>query len=61
MMDKATLLRRLSFLDEEVGYDYIMDEYHTNEFSEYVANFGGDVIKYRVYGDKKDEMRVYCK
>ena len=61
MTDKATICRRRSFLDEEVGYDYIMEEYHQNDFSEFVTKMGGDVITYRVYGDKKDEMKVYCR
>lgn len=59
MMDKATQLRRKAYLDEHSGYDTILDEYHMPQFSEYVIRTGGDVNTVRVYGDKKDEMKMY--
>ena len=61
MKDQATILRRQSFLDEEVGFDYIVDQRDYNEFSEYIVSIGGDSRILRVYGDKRDEMKVYCR
>jgi len=43
---------RRDHLDEHIGFDYILREAHTSDFSEFVIDIGGDVLTYRVYGNK---------
>lgn len=52
---------RRKFLDENVGYDYIMETRELGDCTEFITSMGGDVARYRVYGDKPDEFKVYCK
>lgn len=50
---------RRTYLFDMRGFDFIMDEYEGNEFSEFVVSIGGDVETYRVYGN--DKFEIYCK
>ena len=58
-IDAKLLKKRYEALEDEVGFDYILREYHDHEMSEYVISIGGDVLTYRVYGT--DEMKVYAR
>ena len=58
-IDAKLLKKRYEALENEVGFDYILQEYHDREMSEYVISIGGDVLTYRVYGT--DEMKVYAR
>ena len=41
--------KRFEYLDEYMGFDYVIDEYHTRDMSEFVVSRGGDVCTFRVY------------
>ena len=41
---------RLSYLEENLGFDYVIEEHEAGDFTEYVVSMGGDTLKYRVYG-----------
>ena len=49
---------RRDYLDEYLGFDYILDEYHDSRMSEFVVSCGGDVNTYRVYGNTKEDFRI---
>ena len=57
----AYIKERFKFLDETVGFDYILREDQGSDFTEYVTSMGGDVSTYRVYGKTKEEFAVYGK
>jgi len=59
--ESPTTKARHKFLDENVGYDYILETRDGGEFTEFVTSMGGDVTVYRVYGDKQGEFKVYCR
>lgn len=52
---------RMKFLTDTVGIDRIIEQYHDAEMSEFIAVTGGDVIKYRVYGDSPETFFAVCK
>lgn len=51
--------KRREYLNEMVGYDYILDEFDAGEFSEFTISIGGDVIQYRVYGQTDFQCYVH--
>ena len=51
---------RQQFLDEEIGFDYIIEQHETREFTQFVVSTGGDVNTYRVYGEP-GSYKVYAK
>lgn len=61
MMDGNLIMLRKKFFRENNGYDYILQEYHDSEMSEFVASQGGDVNTFRVYGKKADEFYIVCR
>lgn len=38
-------------LDDEIGYDYIIEAHQSPDFYDFIVSIGGDAIKYRVYKD----------
>lgn len=38
-------------LDEEIGYDYIIEAHETPDFYEFIVSMGGDILRFRVYND----------
>ena len=59
MNDLANARRK--YLDKYVGFDYILDEYHDRDYSEFITSMGGDVSRNRVYGSSMADFRVYEK
>lgn len=51
---------RQQFLDQEIGYDYIVETYEGGEFTQFVVSTGGDINTYRVYGTPGN-YKVYAK
>ena len=57
MKEKANA--RFNYLDDYLGIDYVIDEYHTSDMSEFVVSRGGDVCTYRVYDRPNGEFSLY--
>lgn len=53
--------QRRAYMLENLGFDYILDEYNAPNFYEMVISIGGDVCRYRCYGESKDDFSIYCK
>lgn len=51
---------RFNFLDDRIGFDYLIERHDTKEFSEFVVSMGGDTCRYRVYGTN-GSYSVYAK
>lgn len=51
---------RLQFLDEQVGFDYVIEQHEGRDFTQFVISVGGDVCRYRVYG-QPGNYSVYAK
>ena len=51
---------RFDYLSDNIGFDYIVEQHETRDFTEYVISIGGDVKKYRVYG-KDGQFRLVAK
>ena len=49
-MSISTLIKqdRLNYLLNHTGIEKIIDEYHDEDFSEYIGTIGGDAVCYRV-------------
>ena len=59
MMSKNSLINeRIRFLDENVGFDYILEINDGNRFTEVVTKMGGDVITHRIYGDNPNNFMI---
>lgn len=58
MKGNKLINERIKFLDDNVGFDYILEINDCNEFTEVVSKMGGDVITHRVYGNKPDNFRI---
>ena len=57
-------MTRLEFLDENTGFDRVIESYATREFTEFIVSCGGDVVTYRVYGPergKEEDFTICCK
>lgn len=51
---------RMDFLEEQVGFDYVMEQREGRDFTEFVISMGGDVLAYRVYG-QQGSYEVYAR
>lgn len=51
---------RADFLEEQVGFDYIVEQHDGRDFTEFVISMGGDVLTYRVYG-QQGSYSVYAR
>ena len=49
---KARATKALDYMD------YVLDEYHSSDFSEFAGRRGGDTITVRVYGKRDDDFMV---
>lgn len=56
----ASTQTREQFLEQEVGFDYIVERREARDFTEFVTATGGDVCTYRVYGTA-GAYKVYSK
>ena len=61
MRNDKVAKERKKCLRENIGYDYILEVREEEDFTEYITSTGGDVCRYRVYGDKSDKMMVVAK
>ena len=51
--------QRLAFLEENCGFDYVLETRDVSmDFTEFVVSYGGDVIRYRVYGNSASGFSV---
>lgn len=54
--------RRFAFLCERCGFDYVIETRDVaRDFTEFVVSYGGDVIRYRVYGNSENNFSIYEK
>lgn len=51
---KAPEQTRLQYLDEQIGFDYVVEQSDGRDFTQFVVSTGGDVSTYRVYGNPGD-------
>lgn len=58
---KKIYSERFKWFDEQYEPDQYLDIYHGGDFSEFVISMGGDVSRYRVYGQNPKEFKCYCK
>ena len=59
-MEKIQEARLKWFLDE-IDPDYILETRQDPDFTEFISSMGGDVTRYRVYGDTEADFRCYAK
>lgn len=50
--------KRYDYLSEVTGFDYVLEEYDGRDFTEFITKTGGDVQRYRVYGDNTDNFII---
>lgn len=50
---------RFNYLDEYLGFDYVLREDHFGDMSEFVVSRGGDVCTFRVYDRKDGGFDIY--
>jgi hypothetical protein len=44
--------QRLAYLEENFGFDYVLETRDVSwDFTEFVVSCGGDVLRFRVYGN----------
>ena len=58
---KELELARVSYLDENVGFDYTLEVKTNSEFTEVVSSMGGDVTTHRVYGSCEEDFCITCR
>lgn len=51
--------KRLMFLDDNAGFDYVLESHNAGRFTEFVVRHGGDVLTYRVYGESESDFELY--
>ena len=54
----SVLNERIKYLDENVGFDYILEINEGRDFTEVVSKMGGDVITHRIYGDNPNNFMI---
>ena len=54
-------MSRMEFLEQNVGFDYIIEAHETKRFTEFITSTGGDVVRYRVYGNTDEDYSVTAK
>lgn len=52
-------MSRLEFFKNKYSPSKILDVYECREFTEIVFREGGDVLTFRIYGNERDEFKVY--
>lgn len=57
----ALIMARMKFLTDNFGVGKIIEQHHNVDMSEFVSETGGDVTKYRVYGDSPETFFAVCK
>lgn len=57
---KEPVKTRMQFLEDEIGFDYVLEQHESKDFTQFVISIGGDVRTYRVYGENGD-YKVYAK
>lgn len=53
--------QRRKYILEQQDFDYILDEYDTSDFQEMTVSIGGDVVRYRCYGNAEEGFSIYAK
>lgn len=49
---------RYNYLEENAGFDYVLEENEGRNFTEFVVKYGGDVFTYRVYGNNPKDFMI---
>lgn len=57
-MKKEVLDARYTYMETEVGYDFIVDIVDTKWYSDYIVSMGGDVVTFRVAGSNTDDFII---
>ena len=53
--------QRRKHILEQQDFDYILDEYDAPDFKEVTVSVGGDVVRYRCYGNEEEGFSIYAK
>lgn len=54
-------MTRLDYLKDQMDYSKMLQHVKLRDFDEFVINRYGDVITCRVYGNSKDNYKLYCR